>query len=558
MLECLKSKVCADPVEWVEAELQFPPEVSPMRPGKVDLQRQPWMRAILRDVLNPAVEHIHLVMGTQTGKTTTCMLAAALLHEFDPLPIFWALPSEALANRHARSRMWPFWLANDVLARGVTRPKEQFRSAYMNTGPLTIYFVGAREPAALAHTAAAYVIADEEAKYEHVKKAEAHPVMLLEKRMGAFPRHLMIHASTPNVEENIFWQGYLQSDQNHFFVPCPHCGTMQRLEFNRERVVWDHPATAETVRETARYICEACGGVIRDEDKPAMLAKGEWRSDNPGAPGYRKGYRLNSLYSTTISFGECAERFWLATQSLAPAAQLQDFVNNIEARPYVAYSVKVGDEEISGLLAGYRRGVLPDDFLYLVVCYDPGQTQTHWVATAVGNGGQMWVVDWGTLLSIETRGDVVGISAHFAALSWQGRRPDFGYVDSGDWTELVYQECDKTAGVLTPTKGAAAGGTWARTALKNYPLLDLVTYNDFQVKLELYVRMIARRELGPLYLPQDSTPELLAGLSGQVLLKTRSGRREWKKVPGDHFGDCVKLARVSWWTKRGEFEQITE
>jgi hypothetical protein len=78
------------------------------------------------------------------------------------------------------------------------------------------------------------------------------------------------------------------------------------------------------------------------------------------------------------------------------------------------------------------------------------------------------------------------------------------------------------------------------------------------VKLELYVRMIARREMGPLYLPQDSSPDLLAGLSGQVLQKTRSGKREWKKIPGDHYGDCVKLARVSWWFKRGDFEQITE
>lgn len=556
MLDVLKSRVCENPRDWVEDNLVFPAEVSPMRPGRVDLSRQPWMEKILADFLDPAVEHVHLVMGTQTGKTTTCMLGAALLHEFDPLPMFWALPSEALASRHARARMFPFWLSNSILSRDVSRPKDQFRASYMNTGPLTIYFVGAREPSSLAHTSAAYVFADEEAKYEHVKKSEAHPSLLLEKRMGAFPRHLMVHASTPNVEENIFWQGFLQSNQNHYFVPCPHCGKMQRLEFSRETVQWDHPADAETVRKTARYICIACQGEIRDEDKPAMLAAGEWRPDNPAAPLYRRGYRLNTLYSTTVSFGECAERFWLATQSNAPAAQLQDFVNNYEARPYVAYSVKVGDEMISDLVSAYSRGTLPEKYHYIVVCYDPGQKATHWVATAIGSGGQMWVVDWGTLLSLESHGDVKGVSDHFASLQWHGVRPAFGFVDSGDWTEIVYQECDKTAGFLTPTKGAAAGGTWAKSVLKNYPLLDLVTYNDFQVKLELYVRIIARREMGPLHLPRDSSPELLAGLSGQVLQKKPSGRREWKKIPGDHYGDCIKLARVSWWTRRADFETI--
>ena len=559
MLESLQTRVCHDPAAWVEQNLRFPPEVSPMRPGAVNLDRQPWMRQILHDVLDPGVEHIHLVMGTQTGKTTTCMLAAALLHEFEPLPMFWALPTDALAARHARAKMFPFWLENDCLRAGITNQREQLRVSAMNTGPLTIFFVGAREPSALAHTAAAFVIADEEAKYEHVKKNEAHPSLLLEKRTGAFPRHLMIHASTPNDETNIFWRGFQQSDQNLYHVPCPHCGHYQTLEFSRERVVWDHPddgVTPEIVRETARYICCACGGAIRDEHKPDMLALGRWEPENPDAPAYRRGYRVNTLYSTTVSFGECAERFFLATRSNAPADHLQDFRNNYEALPFIHYSVKVGDESVAALLGTLPRGVLPADFHYLVVCYDPGQNQTHWVATAVGRGGEMWVVDWGTLLALETlpeRG-VVGVSAHFASLRWQGRRPDFGYVDSGDWTETVYRECDKTAGILTPTKGADSAGTWNKTTLKNYPMLDLVTYSDFKVKLELYIRMIARNEMGPLHLPVDTTPDLIAGLSGQVLEQKRSGRKEWRKIANDHFGDCVKLARVSWWVQRQDYE----
>lgn len=562
MLESLLSKVCHDPVAWVEANLRFPAEVSPMRPGAVDLSRQPWMRQVLEDVLNPGIEHIHLVMGTQTGKTTTCMLAAALLHEFDPLPVFWALPSESLASRHARARMFPFWRENAILSAGIVNDRDQLRTSAMNTGPLTIYFVGAREPSALAHTAAAFVIADEEAKYEHVKKNEAHPSLLLEKRMGAFPRHLMLHASTPNEEQNIFWQGFLQSSQCHFYVPCPHCGHYQRLEFSRESVVWDHPdegVTPEVVRATARYICCACGKAIRDDHKAAMLAAGEWRPENPDAPSYRRGYRLNTLYSMTVSFGECAERFFLASRSNAPAQHLQDFRNNYEALPYAHYAVKIGDEKITALLSTHLRGQLPPCYHYIVVCYDPGQMQTHWVATAIGAGGEMWVVDWGTILSLESKAaeGVVGVSAHFASLSWGGVRPSFGYVDSGDWTETVYQECNRTAGILTPTKGASSAGSWALTTVRNYPMLDLVTYSDYKVKLELYLRIIARNELSPLRLPADTTPELIAGLSGQVLQQKPSGGKEWKKIAGDHFGDCIKLARVSWWVKRAEIEPLS-
>jgi hypothetical protein len=169
----------------------------------------------------------------------------------------------------------------------------------------------------------------------------------------------------------------------------------------------------------------------------------------------------------------------------------------------------------------------------------------------------MWVVDYGTILSVESDplAGKIGVAAHFAALNWQGHRPLFGYVDSGDWTETVYRECSKLPG-LTPTKGKGATGvnTFGVTALKAYPALDLVTYSDELAKDELYASIIARGELADLHLPSDVSSDFIRGLSGQVKEKKTSGKSEWKKLPDDHFGDCVKLCRVSWWQQRVNLE----
>ena len=109
---------------------------------------------------------------------------------------------------------------------------------------------------------------------------------------------------------------------------------------------------------------------------------------------------------------------------------------------------------------------------------------------------------------------------------------------------------------LTPTKGKGSNGinTFGVTALKQYPALDLVTYSDELAKDELYASIITRGELASLHLPSDASGEFIRGLSGQVKEKKPSGRAEWKKLPDDHFGDCLKLCRISWWLNRVTLE----
>ncbi|WP_353212677.1 phage terminase large subunit family protein, partial [Rhodovarius sp.] len=62
-----------------------------------------------------------------------------------------------------------------------------------------------------------------------------------------------------------------------YFVPCPACGEMQWLRF--ERLLWEKGAP-----ETARYHCDACDHPMQEHDKTAMLGGGEWRATALGQP----------------------------------------------------------------------------------------------------------------------------------------------------------------------------------------------------------------------------------------------------------------------------------
>ena len=134
-------------------------------------------------------------------------------------------------------------------------------------------------------------------------------------------------------------------------------------------------------------------------------------------------------------------------------------------------------------------------------------------------------------------------------------RPDFGLIDSGDWAQKVYDECYKYYGKLWPTKGSGANfGSWNVSEVKSHPGLELYLYVDRTAKMELYAGRIQKGAAPALHLPEDADQDLLAGLSGQQLEKPRGGGlAQWRKLPNDHYGDCVKIGQVSWWVRRGDF-----
>ena len=55
--------------------------------------------------------------------------------------------------------------------------------------------------------------------------------------------------------------------------------------------------------------------------------------------------------------------------------------------------------------------------------------------------------------------------------------------------------------------------------------------------------------------------DLIAGLSGQTLIRNKSGKLAWKDLREDHFGDCLKLcllSRIIENVQQGIYDEETE
>ncbi len=98
------------------------------------------------------------------------------------------------------------------------------------------------------------------------------------------------------------------TDQRRYFVPCPHCGAMQWLKF--ERLRWEKGQP-----KTAHYVCEDCDEAIIEARKTDMLAGGEWRATAEGTDPAVIGFHISGLYSPIgwLSW-ETIARDWEAAQ----------------------------------------------------------------------------------------------------------------------------------------------------------------------------------------------------------------------------------------------------
>lgn len=552
-LESLKWKEKPSPWQWCQENLVMPSRVSNSRPGPLSLVGQEYLKEPLEAVKDDVVTHIFFCAGAQVAKTTFNLLAWAWSQAHSPLPALWALPSLGLARAFSRERLMPFLHANQE-AIGIESIDTVNGGMTIDLGNSALSLVGTNSAGELSSRPIALAIMDEASKYEHRAKGEAHPQALIEARTASFKRRKILITSTPSVEKHPFWQGFLQTDRRVYEVPCPHCGHYQDLEWSQERVVWSraHDGGApslDEVRASAHYVCKYCGGEIWDNQKAAMIAAGRWVAKNPGAGAQYRGYHLNSLYSAFRSWGDVAVEFVREARADSGPWGMQHFANSFLAQPFTPRHVRVRESDVAKLRdPSYARGEIPAvDVAYLTVCYDVHAEHQDWVVVAVVRGGDLYVVDWGHLLAIED------ITEHARGLEYGGMRVRIGFVDSGYSPQSVYAACAASDGQLWPMRGADNKiGEVAIRSLDGWPGLEVYAYSDYAVKCQLYAERIARGRGGVLRLPRDADGDILSGLSGQEMISTERGYA-WKKIEGDHLGDCVKLALVSWWLLRREY-----
>jgi len=554
--------------EWAEDEIVLTRRQTET-PGPYSTLLTPYIREPLNCFADPRVTDLALCFGSQTSKTTAMMIGAAWRLVNNPVPTIWVMPSESLSRSFSENRWQPMVDDCDKLRALKPSNVHRFKTLEQQFRDCTLTFIGSNSPANLASRPAGLLVMDETDKFATPSEREAGAVALAENRTKAYTNALRVKSSTPTTPDGEIWTAFQQGDQRFFFLPCPHCGAMQRLVW--QQVKWDIKARAEdgawnedAVRASAYYECEKCQGKITDGHKTRMLRAGEWRASNPNASQGRRSYHLNSLYAPwrSCGFGELAVVFLRQKASLLG---LQDFINGALAEPWVDDADKA--EEVKASASDYLSGDRWDEanFSAMTVDVQDAGGRHFWAVirdwSKDGRSRGRWagrVETWDDLERIreenEIRPPCVFVDSAFASREVYFACCRFGWValrgsDNESFTWNDYGRKVQRAYARPERGDPAGGGKWdaGTLARRTCPLIKFSAPTCEDI-LDALRRTEPPRWEFPKDFPLDWHEQMASTVKKRIRNPvTGATGAKWVIVKGrpNHLRDCEKMQVVA-------------
>ena len=435
--------------EWAEKHRRLDNTTSAI-PGPWSNTVTPYLTGIMDEFNNPTTEEIVFVKPTQVGGTEAMLNCMGYCIDQDPAPMMVVYPTDQLAKRTASTRLQEGLIKlSDTLSK---KYNEDSSWDQLMFDGMFLIVVGSNSPSKLASTPCKYLFLDETDKYPGASKKEADPISLARERTKTFRDRKIVMASTPTLKTGHIWKAMEGADaEKHFFVPCPHCGEYIELKFAQIKFPDDEKMTYADRAEFANYVCQECGKVIRDADKPMMLNRGEWRDVRSSAKLATKvAFWMNTLYSPFVRFSEVAKEF-LGTKDNPEL--FQNFVNSWLAEPWEETKLRTSADLVLERQTEVEPYVLPENTLLLTGGVDVQETSLYWTIRAFGKYLTSQNVAHGQAFSFQEIEKIM--NAEYVTESGKKKLVNLCLVDSGDQTDAVYDFVSYNAEWALPVKGSS-------------------------------------------------------------------------------------------------------
>lgn len=274
--------------EWVREHGTLSAETSATT-GKIELY--PYQSGILDAFGDPKNDDVSVMKSARVGYTKCLDLGVAYYIHQDPSPQLVVQPREIDAEDWSKTELVPMIRDTKVLAdiQGDTKERDSgntiLKKLFRNGA--SVAMVGANAPGGFRRITVRCVWFDEIDGYplEGAGK-EGDQVKLGSMRSLSFWNRRITFGSTPTIEGQSRIQKLFEAgDQRYFFVPCPHCGEKQRLEFGGADLPygfkWETDDLGSVIEESVLYLCKYNKCEIREHEKYAMIRAGAWEATKP-------------------------------------------------------------------------------------------------------------------------------------------------------------------------------------------------------------------------------------------------------------------------------------
>ncbi|EME71007.1 bacteriophage tail assembly protein [Paramagnetospirillum caucaseum] len=564
--------------EWADRHRVLSSRAS-AEPGRYRTARTPYLREIM-DCLSPShpCRRVVFMKGAQVGATEAGNNFLGFIIHHAPGPVLAVQPTVEMAKRNSRQRIDTLIDESPILRERVKPARSRDAGNTMLSKDFpggTLVMTGANSAVGLRSMPARYLFLDEVDAYPASADEEGDPVALACARMATFAhRAKAFLVSTPTIRGlSRIEREFEASDQRRFFVPCPHCGEMQWLKF--ERLKWDKGQPA-----SVHYLCESCDQPITESAKATMLAAGIWRATAVAEDPGTVGFHISALYSPPgWQSWESIARLWEATQGSDDA--LRVFRNTVLGETWVESGEAPDWQRLYDRRESWANGTVPAGGLFLTAGADVQKDRVEIDVWAWGRGLESWLVDhvvidggpehaetWAALERVlgQTWTHTSGAALKIARLA----------IDSGYESSAVYTWGRRMGvGQVSPIKGvegfnrsspvsgptlvdATEGGKKVRRGAR----LWIVAVSTFKTETYRFLRLERptdeelaeglRFPAGTVHLPSWADSEWCKQFVAEqlVTVKNRRGfsKLEWQKLRERNEAlDCRVYARAAAW-----------
>ena len=474
--------------DWCESHVRLPSSLS-ATPGPMRLW--PQQREILDTIGDDTTERVTILKSARVGATQAMVAALGHFAHNDPAPVIYLMPSEEDARTLMVSAIEPVFAESPTLRKALAQDKTRDTLLHRRYPGGSLMVLSARAPRNLRARTARVILADEVDGYEVNVSGEGDPVELAIKRSLTFSNRKIILASTPLHEDSSrICRAYEHSDKRIYEVPCPHCETFSQI-------VWKDITWPDGKPQDAAWACPECGALSTERDKGQMIYRGRWRA-TAQVSGHA-GFKLTALTSLlpNTAWPKLAEEFLQAKRS---PVTLQPFVNTVLGEPWRADGEDLDPAAFTRLQAPMSSVELPEDVVAITCGVDWQQDRAE--ATLVGwtVEGDLRVLEheiiWGSPLEPQTWVDLdAHLNRQFMHSLGGVLRVDAAIIDSGNWTDKVYDFCrPRTSRRIIAGKGMS-GFNRPALAWGQSRKTRLAQIGVDAIKLQIHERIKAGRTL---------------------------------------------------------------
>ena len=311
----------------------------------------------------------------------------------------------------------------------------------------TLWVIWTNSSKQLRQRTARYIFMDEVDEYPRNLNNQGPAEQQLAARAMSYGERAKIYrACTPTVAGgSAIEAGFLEGDQRHYHVHCPHCGGEQVLDI-------------EHLQPDGTFACAVSGCIIEEHAKAAMFPErghggtAFWHPHSPIDDPTRRSYHLWAAYAP-LGLGPTWQKI---ADDLAEArrdgSKLPGFTNLTLGLPFQGERDARDADEVAKLAEpGVHLGGVPLGGLILTAGVDFQHDRAEVQVLAHGRGQRRWVVDYTVIEMDPTILDTYTALDEYLRGTWKTARGidmpiTAAALDGGNWTETVAQFVKQHAG----------------------------------------------------------------------------------------------------------------